>query len=120
MGRDLPKILMPTEEPGGLDARVYPHWKGAPTYTIVEVGSSGNVLNLEIAKLGSDELLINLVKTRGIEYVVVQSISTRALELLNRVGVRVLKTKSSTVRDAVKDFVEKRLCELRVECEPMK
>jgi len=116
----MPKILLPTEEPGGIDAKVYPHWKGSPTYTIVELSNDGRVLGFEVARLGSDELLINLVRERGVEIVIVHSISTRALELLNRAGVRVLKTVSQTVRDALRDFNEKKLCELRVECEPMK
>ena len=108
MGSSCTKILIPTYEPGGLDAQIYPHWKDAPALTIVSLCNS-NVTDVEIVKLASDELIVNVIREKGIKYVIAQSLSTRALELLNSLGVGVLLCKSKTVREAIEKFSKKEL-----------
>ncbi len=108
MERKCIKILIPTYEPGGLDTQIYPHWKNSPVLTIVSLCDS-DVKDVETVKLASDELIINVVREKGIEYVITQSLSTRALELLNSLGVRVLLCTSKTVREAIEKFSKKEL-----------
>jgi len=55
-------------------------------------------------KLASDDLIINIVKREKIEYIIAQSLSTRALELLEKLGVKVLLGNVKTVRDAIDKF----------------
>jgi len=112
------KLLIPSKEPGGLDAEVYPHWRGAPTFTEVILDGE-RVAGVKVHRLGSDELLIDLVRKEGIGFVIAQSLSTRALELLERVGVKVLRTRARVVRDTVKEFVAGKLCVLKLSCVPM-
>ena len=108
MGSSCTKILIPTYEPGGLDAQIYPHWKDTPVLTIVSLCNS-DITDVETVRLASDELIVNVIKEKGIEYVIAQSLSTRALELLNSIGVRVLLCKSRTVREALEKFSKKEL-----------
>jgi len=112
------KLLIPSMEPGGLDAEIYPHWRGAPVFTQV-VLEGDRVASVEVRRLGSDELIVDLVRREGIGFVVAKALSTRALEMLTRLGVRVLKTSARTVREAVSDFVSRRLCLWKLECVPM-
>ena len=102
------KILIPTHEPGGLDAQIYPHWKDAPVLTIVSLCDS-DVTDVETVKLASDELIVNVIREKCIKYVITQSLSTRALELLNRLGVGVLLCTSKTVKEAIEKFLKKEL-----------
>ena len=108
MERKCIKILIPTHEPGGLDTQIYPHWKDAPVLTIVSLCDS-DVKDVETVKLASDELIVNVVREKGIKYVITQSLSTRALELLKGLGVGVLLCTSKTVREAIEKFSKKEL-----------
>ena len=107
------RILLPTYQPGGLKAKIYPHWKDAPSFTIVCFDGE-KVLEEKSVSLGSDELIINLVKKENIKYVIAMSLSTRALELLTKQGVVVLTGNISTVQDALEKFKEKKLFKLKL------
>ena len=114
------KLLIPTYEPGGIDAKIYPHWKDSPTFTQVILSKEGNVVDIKVHKLLSDELIINLVVREGINYVIAQSLSSRAIELLCKVGVKVLTGKVNTVKEALEKFRRRELYLLKLIKEPMK
>jgi len=97
------KILLPTYEPGGLDAKIYPHWASSPTYTFVSI-KNGEPDEVNIYRLESDELLINLIKRLDVKVVVASSLSIRALELLEKIGTRVAISQSIRVKDAISKF----------------
>ena len=102
------KVLLPTYKPGGLGARIYPHWKDAPTFTVVTFNED-RVLESKVLKLETDDLIINLVKKENINEVITLSLSTRALELLNRAGVMVLTGKIKNVKEAIDKYRRKEL-----------
>ena len=112
-------ILIPTYEPGGLDAKIYPHWKDAPTFTHIVLVNSG-VKEVYIHRLSSDDLIINIVKREGVKYVIAQSLSTRAIELLKKLGVKVLLGNVKTVREAVEKFRDKELYVVKLHKIPQK
>jgi len=62
----------------------------------------------------SDELIINLVKRENIKYVTALSLSTRALELLNKNNVTVLTGNVITVRDELLKFKKKESFKLKL------
>jgi len=107
------KALIPTYEPCGLDARIYPHWKDASCFTLVEFDEE-KIYNVKVERLASDDLIINLVRREGIGYVIALSLSVRAVELLNKVGVTVLTGNAKTVREAIQHFRNKKLYILKV------
>jgi len=102
------KVLIPAYKPGNLDAKVYPHWKDAEVFTEIELRNN-EIYSVKPHILSSDTLIINLVKKEKINYVITQSLSIRALELLNRFNVIVLTGKIKTVRDAIEKFKKKDL-----------
>ncbi len=107
------KALIPTYEPCGLDARIYPHWKDASCFTLVEFDKE-KIYNVKAERLASDDLIIHLVKREGIGYVIALSLSVRAVELLNKVGVTVLTGNAKTVIEAIQHFRIKKLYILKV------
>jgi len=111
------RALIPTHEPGGLNAKVYPHWKDAPVFTQV-VFNHGGVREVRVHKLTSDELVINIVRREGINYVIAQSLSTRAIELLEKLGVKVILGNAATVADAISKFMEGKLYLVKLSKEP--
>lgn len=106
------KILLPTYEPS-LESKIYPHWKDSPYFTIVCFDGK-NVLSSKHVPHKSDELIINLVKKENVKYVIALSLSTRALELLNKNNVTVLTGNITTVRDALLKFKKKELFKLKL------
>lgn len=107
------KVLIPTYEPCGLDARIYPHWRDAECFTHVEFDEE-NIYNVKAERLASDDLIINLVKREGINYVIALSLSVRAVELLNKIGVVVLTGNIKTVREAIQNFRKRKLYILKI------
>jgi len=106
------KILLPTYGPS-IESRIYPHWRDSPYFTII-CFDGNKVLGSKHVSLKSDELIINLVKRESVKYVIALSLSTRALELLNKNNVTVLTGNVTTVGDALSKFKKKELFKLRL------
>lgn len=106
------RVLIPSYEPGTLDSKIYPHWKDAEVFVQVEFDDN-RIYEVKKHKLSSDDLIINIVKRENIAYVITYSLSIRALELLQKAGVKVLSPLEavSTVGEAIDKF---RKCDLAV------
>ena len=113
------RVLIPTYKPGGLKARIYPHWKDAPIFTEVCFKES-NAIETKTFILDSDALIINTVKKEGIKDVIALSLSTRAVELLSRIGVTILIGKIKTVPDAIEKYRKGELYIIKVTKIPQK
>jgi len=107
------RALIPTYKPGGLDARIHPHWKDAEIFTEVEFDEN-RVHSVKLHELTSDTLIIDIVKKEKIDVVIALSLSTRAVELLDKVGVPVLTGKIQTVKEAIKKFRNKKLYTVKI------
>ena len=103
MKRRCIRVLVPCHEPGGLGAKVYPHWE-ARTFTILCLGRE-EVYSVKVVRRGRGELLIHLIEREGVKAAFTQSLSTRALELLERRGVAVLTGDFATVSEAVSKWM---------------
>jgi len=106
------RIIIPTYEPGGLDAKIFPHWKDSPTFTIVDIEDSRYICK-DIVKL-SDELVIEIIKRNRIDAVLALSLSIRALSLLEKIGVKVYVGKNNKVNEMIKDFIENKLLRINI------
>ena len=102
------RFLIPTYKPGGLDAKIFPHWKDAPLFTEVCFDEVG-IREFDTFELKSDTLIIEIVKKRRIKGAVALSLSIRAIELLNKNGVTVFTGNVKTVRDAIQKYLKKEL-----------
>ncbi len=111
---NLTKILIPTYKPGGLKAKVYPHWKDAPFFTEICLDERKSVIETKVLKLTSDELIISMIRKEGIKNVIALSLSTRALELLNKCGVLVFTGNVKTVSDAIEKYKKGELYLIRI------
>lgn len=88
-------MLLPCYELGGLEAKVYPHWE-ADTFAILCLGEEG-ICDVRVIERRRGELLMDIIDGEGVRAAFTLSISTRALELLERRGV-VLTGAFSAVR----------------------
>ncbi|HEW94268.1 MAG TPA: hypothetical protein ENF47_06155 [Thermoprotei archaeon] len=106
------RAIIPTYEPGGLNAKIYPHWKDSPTFTIVNIEDSKYTCS-DIVKL-SEDLIIDVIKRNHINVVLTLSLSIRALELLDKIGVKVYIGKCKYVDEIVKEFIRNKLLRVNI------
>jgi len=106
------RVIIPTYEPGGLNAKIFPHWKDSPTFTIIDIDDSEYRCK-DIVKL-SEELIIEIIKRNKVDAVLTLSLSIRALDLLEKFGVKVYVGKNNRVDKMVKDFINNRLIRVNV------
>jgi len=102
------RFLIPTYKPGGLNAKIFPHWKDAPIFTEVCFDENG-IKELNTFELKSDALIIEKVKKRKIKGVIALSLSIRAIELLDKNGVTVYTGNVKSVQDAIQKYLRKEL-----------
>lgn len=102
------KVIIPTFEPGGLGVKIYPHWKDSPTFTIINIENTDYTCEY-IVRVSSDELIVNMIKSYKVDAVLTLSLSTRALELLEKIGVKVYVGKNTDVNKMIEDFIENKL-----------
>ncbi|RLE86876.1 MAG: hypothetical protein DRJ96_04535 [Thermoprotei archaeon] len=112
MERRCIRVLVPCYEPGGLSAKVYPHWE-AKTFTIICLGKR-KVYRAWVVRRGEGELLIRLIEREGVKAAFTLSLSTRALELLEKRGVAVLTGNFTTVGEAVSKWMRGELYVLKL------
>lgn len=108
-GRKL-RILIPCHEPGGPSAEVYPHWE-AKIFTIAAVTDQG--IDYKVIRRNED-LVVTIAKREKVNYAIAKSLSTRALELMRKIGVTVCTGDFNSVNEAVEKFIKGELHALKI------
>ncbi len=107
------KVAVSTLPPGGLDAPVNPQFGRTPVFTIVEVDSGGNVLNVKIvpnpgsqAVHGAGPLAAQTVAQEGVNAVISGNFGPNAYQALAGFGISLyIAPPNITVRDAIRMLV---------------
>jgi len=107
------KILLPTEKPGGLEAKIYAHWENSPTYTIISI-VNGKVRNVSIIELG-DRKLLDVILGQNVNTIIAHSLSTKALEILTKAGKKVALAPLLKVNEVLNLFLEGKICYIKLE-----
>jgi predicted Fe-Mo cluster-binding NifX family protein len=116
------RVIVPTENQQGLNARLAEHFGRAPYYTIVELDEKGEVTDTKaIPNVGehaggagfSHDHILEQKPTALIVY----GMGPRGLTSFQDAGVAVLKANANTVGEVVKAYKEGKLEELTEGCE---
>ncbi len=102
-------VAVPSDAPGGLDARISDHFGHCDTFTLVEVdgGETGEVtlLDNEGHAHGGCMAPVTLLKEHGVEALVAGGMGMRPLASFQDVGIKVFsKEDATTVAEAVARF----------------
>jgi len=97
------KLCIPTEDSGGLDARVCEHFGSAPFYTVVDTETENFELlnNRNLKHRHGDCNPVSSIESQKIDAVVCGGLGKRALMRLQQSGFEVYLSRSQTVRDVV-------------------
>ncbi|MHA1593476.1 MAG: NifB/NifX family molybdenum-iron cluster-binding protein [Candidatus Baldrarchaeia archaeon] len=105
----MPRILIPTEAPGGLDAPVSQHFGRAETFTIVDV-EDGKIVHVEVVDnrgmhFGGGGRAVQVALSVGADIVISRGLGIRALFFLKNMGITVLTGNFNTVREAISAYL---------------
>ena len=106
------RAAIPSDKPGGLEAKVSPHFGRCDVFTLVEIENK-KVKKVEIkenegAHFGLGPTPAQILASMGVDAIVVRGIGPKALSLLEQSAIRVYMTSAPTVREAVQELIEGR------------
>jgi len=115
------RILVPIEEPRGMESRIFEHFGRTPYFALLELGEGGEILRIEFppnegGHSGGGGFTHDWILKLSPEIVLVRGMGPRGLERLRSAGISVLKTDDETLKDAVSSLVQGRLRELTAFC----
>lgn len=116
------RVIIPTADQNGLNARLAEHFGRAPYYAIVDFDENGNVANVKtVPNIGEhaggmgyshDNLLVHQPTA-----IIVYGMGPRGLISFQNAGVTVLKANADTVGEVVSAYKAGKLEELTEGCE---
>jgi predicted Fe-Mo cluster-binding NifX family protein len=116
------KVIIPTENQQGLNARLAEHFGRAPYYTIVELDDSGEVSNVKtVSNVGEHAGGMGYAHDNILTYkptaLIVYGMGPRGLMTFQSAGVAVLKANADTVNKVIAAYKNDELPELTEGCE---
>lgn len=116
------RLVVPTENQEGLNARLAEHFGRAPYYAIVDFDQNGQIAKVEtVPNTGEHTGGIGSPHDNLLHYqpnaVIVHGMGPRGLTSFQNAGVAVLKANSNTVGEVVEAYKEDKLLELTEGCE---
>ena len=111
------KLCIPTEDSGGLDARVCAHFGSAPFFTVVDTESEVIELlnNQNVSHSHGDCNPVSSIDSQKVDAVVCGGLGKRALMRLQQSGFEVYLSRSQSVREVVAEQKAGTLHKARVE-----
>ncbi len=116
------KVIVPTEDQQGLNARIAEHFGRAPYYTIIELEENGEVSNVKtVPNVGEHAGGTGLSHDNILEHkptaLIVYGMGPKGLTSFQDAGVAVLKANADTVSEVISAYKNDSLIELTEGCE---
>lgn len=116
------KVIIPTENQQGLNAKLAEHFGRAPYYTIVEFDENSEVSNVKtVPNVGEHAGGMGYSHDNLLQYqpnaIIVYGMGPRGLTTFQNAGIAVLKANANTVGEVVTAYKEDKLLELTEGCE---
>ncbi|MEM3383651.1 MAG: NifB/NifX family molybdenum-iron cluster-binding protein [Nitrososphaerales archaeon] len=114
------RLVIPAEDGNGLDARLSEHFGRAPYFIIVDL-EEGNILNVQVVPNESEHFggfsrpSDSILQFRP-NAVITFGMGPRALSILQKEKITVLKANASTVREVIEAYGQDGLEELTEGC----
>jgi predicted Fe-Mo cluster-binding NifX family protein len=116
------KVVIPTENQQGLNARLAEHFGRAPYYTIIEIDENGEISNVKtVPNIGEHAGGTGYSHDNLLQYqpnaIVVFGMGPRGLSAFQNAGIAVLKTNANTVSEVMEAYKKHTLLEQTEGCE---
>jgi predicted Fe-Mo cluster-binding NifX family protein len=115
------RIVIPSEDKEGLDARLAGHFGRAPYFTVVDFDEKGEISNvkpvLNVSEhAGGVGVAPDHILALKPAAVIVSGMGFRAITIFRNAGVLVLRSSANTVKEVVAAYKDKKLQELTEGC----
>lgn len=115
------RIVIPTMDNGGMNARISEHFGRAPYFTVIELDEQGNVISINTIPnagehFGGRGRAKDQILTLNPTKVIVYDMGPRALMGFQEAKVAVLKANTELVKDVIYAYKEDKLEELTEGC----
>lgn len=116
------RVVVPSEDQKGLDARLAQHFGRAPYYTVVDLDENGKVSSVKtIPNIGEHfggvgEAHGHLLELKP-NAIIAYGMGPRGLISFQNAGIAVLKANANTVSEVITAYKEDKLQELTEGCE---
>jgi predicted Fe-Mo cluster-binding NifX family protein len=116
------RIIVPTENQQGLNARLAEHFGRAPYYVVVDLGEDGEISDVKtVPNVGEHAGGMGYSHDNLLQYqpkaIIVYGMGPRGLMTFQNAGIAVLKANANTVSEVVTAYKEDKLMELTEGCE---
>jgi predicted Fe-Mo cluster-binding NifX family protein len=116
------RVIVPTENQEGLNAKLAEHFGRAPYYTVVDLGENGEVSNVKtVPNVGEHAGGMGFSHDHILEHkptaLIVYGMGPRGLTSFQDAGVAVLKANADTVSEVISAYKNDALPELTEGCE---
>jgi predicted Fe-Mo cluster-binding NifX family protein len=108
------KICIPSEQDLGLESRAYSHFGSAPYFILYDTDTGTLMVHRNADEPhvhGACQPLKALV-AEPVDAVIVGGIGARAIDALNRMGIRVYRSVPGTVKENIDQFTKSELAEI--------
>ena len=108
------RCLVPLENDQGLQSKVSAHFGRAQFYAIVSYEKPGAEAKVEIRSApslmhGGGCGAADIIRSFGVDAVIVKGIGIRAIQVLREIGVKVYKTGSETLDQVIEELRNERI-----------
>lgn len=115
------KIIIPTEDKNGLNAKLSNHFGRSPYFTLVELNEANEILSVNVIPNISEhfggfgkplDTLLQFHPNALITY----GIGSKALTIFQQAQIPVLRANANTVKEVIEAYIEGKLEELTESC----
>lgn len=104
------RVAIPSNSPGGLDAKISPHFGRCDVFTVVEI-KEGKVADVCVIKnqsshFGFEKTPAEILASSKVDAILTQGMGPKALQLFANCGIAVYVTSAQKVDDAVRELIE--------------
>jgi predicted Fe-Mo cluster-binding NifX family protein len=104
------KIVIPTDDTGGIKSKVAEHFGRCNTYTFLdEKGKVMEIINNTSEHMGGKGLPPELMKRHGANVLLCQGLGPRALSMCEEFGIEVFVDRATTVKEIYEKWKSKKL-----------
>ena len=108
------RYLVPLENDEGLRSRISAHFGRAPFYAIVSCEKLGAEAKVEIRSApglmhGGGCGATDIIRSFGVDAVIVKGIGIRAIQILREIGVKIYKTSSETLDQVIEELRDEKI-----------
>jgi len=116
------KVVIPVDRKDNDNAQIFPHLGKAPFFANVEISDEGKVEKITYTEnkgqhFGGRGRPAIIIAESGANAIIVRNMGPRGINIMKSHGIKVLTSKSQTLKEAINEFLKNETTPLEEPCE---